>query len=223
MALEARHHHEEQGHDASVLRKGSSMTSDDSHSESLNSLISDTRAIVDGRPAPDLTASIMRAIDQVEIAPAALERGPLGRMLERLWTSHEVSLRVRPVYGLLAAAALIALVAWAPDTLRSRSGDAALPSSTEQRLLVQFRLEAGNASSVQLAGSFTNWQPQYELHESSPGIWTITLPLPLGVHDYAFVVDGKRWLPDPYAQTIDDGFGGKNSRIALMTPESPRS
>jgi hypothetical protein len=200
------------------------MTSDDSsHSESLNRLIADTRAIVDARPAPDLNASIMHAIDQVEIAPDALERGPLGRILKRLWTSQEVSFRVRPVYGLLAAAALIALVAWAPDTLRSRSGDTGLLSSTEQRLLVQFRLEAGNASSVQLAGSFTNWQPQYELHESSPGIWTITLPLPLGVHDYAFVVDGERWLPDPYAQTVDDGFGGKNSRIALMTPESPRS
>jgi 1,4-alpha-glucan branching enzyme len=88
-------------------------------------------------------------------------------------------------------------------------------------VFVQFRLDA-SASRVQLAGSFTNWEPRYDLRQSAPGIWTITVPLTQGVHDYAFVVDGQRWIPDPYAPQIGDGFGGTNSRLALMSPATPQ-
>ena len=79
-----------------------------------------------------------------------------------------------------------------------------------------------DAMDVRLAGSFTNWQPRYALHQASPGIWTITLPLSAGVHDYVFVVDGQRWIADPYAPHVDDGFGGVNSRISLVPPDAPR-
>jgi 1,4-alpha-glucan branching enzyme len=88
---------------------------------------------------------------------------------------------------------------------------------------VQFRFEAPDASQVQLAGSFTEWQAHHDMHQSAPGIWTITVPLSPGVHDYAFIVDGDRWTPDPYAPTVNDGFGGTNSRLALVLPEAPRS
>jgi 1,4-alpha-glucan branching enzyme len=85
---------------------------------------------------------------------------------------------------------------------------------------VQFHLETA-AMRVQLAGSFTNWEPRYELRQSAPGIWTITVPLTEGVHDYAFVVDGQQWVPDPHAPQIGDGFGGTNSRLALLHPDTP--
>jgi hypothetical protein len=91
----------------------------------------------------------------------------------------------------------------------------------DPQVFVQFRLDAA-ASRVQLAGSFTNWEPRYDLRQSAPGIWTITVPLTQGVHDYAFVVDGQRWIPDPYAPQIGDGFGGTNSRLALMSPVTPQ-
>ena len=42
------------------------------------------------------------------------------------------------------------------------------------------------------------------------------------VHDYAFVVDGREWVPDPYAPGIGDGFGGINSRLTLLSPDTPR-
>jgi hypothetical protein len=70
-----------------------------------------------------------------------------------------------------------------------------------------------------LAGTFTNWQPQFELLQTAPGSWTVTLALPAGVHDYAFVVDGQRWMPDPFAPSVNDGFGGLNSRLSLLPPE----
>jgi 1,4-alpha-glucan branching enzyme len=121
---------------------------------------------------------------------------------------------------MLAAAAIVLLVVDAPYGHLARRGPDA---RAEPHLFVQFRLQAPDASSVRLAGSFTDWQPRYELHETAPGIWTVTLPLSLGVHDYGFIVDGRQWVPDPYAQQVDDGFGGTNSRIALLPPETPRS
>jgi 1,4-alpha-glucan branching enzyme len=56
------------------------------------------------------------------------------------------------------------------------------------------------------------------MQESVDGVWTILVPLPPGVHDYSFIVDGERWVPDPYAPQVDDGFGGVNSRLTVLTP-----
>ena len=76
---------------------------------------------------------------------------------------------------------------------------------------------------MHLAGDFTEWEPEYELHESQPGVWTVVVPLQAGVHDYAFVIDGEQWTPDPLATTVDDGFGGQNSRLSLLPPERIRA
>ena len=89
-------------------------------------------------------------------------------------------------------------------------------------MYVHFRLDAPGASSVQLAGDFTEWQPTHELHEVSPGVWAAVVPVRAGVHDYAFVVDGEQWRPDPLAMQVDDGFGGTNSRLSVLPPEQDR-
>jgi hypothetical protein len=76
---------------------------------------------------------------------------------------------------------------------------------------------------VRLAGTFTNWEPRFELREAAPGVWTAMLPVPLGVHDYAFLVDGRLWYADPYAPQVSDGFGGRNSRLALVLADGPQT
>jgi hypothetical protein len=192
--------------------------------DSLERAIDDTRAFVDARPAPDLTAAVMRRIEQIGPHPARARRTYLARLGASLWTAREVSFQIRPAYGLLAAAVIVAVMVFPPSARAPRTDvPSVVQTSTAPRLFVQFRLQVADASTVQLAGSFSNWQPQHELHQSSPGVWTVTLPLPLGVHDYAFVVDGQRWVSDPYAQAVDDGFGGTNSRIALLPPDEPHS
>ncbi len=72
--------------------------------------------------------------------------------------------------------------------------------------------------SVHLAGSFSDWEPHYELTESSPGHWTALIPMRPGVHDYSFLVNGEQWVADPHAPRVADGFGGENSRLALVEP-----
>jgi 1,4-alpha-glucan branching enzyme len=47
------------------------------------------------------------------------------------------------------------------------------------------------------------------------GLWTVTLPLSVGRHVYAYVVDGA-WLTDPSAPISGDGFGQMNS-VKLVT------
>lgn len=197
--------------------------------------LEDTRALFDGvvnaipsRPIPALGAAVLQRIDAAERAPApALTLGaradrPRGRSraAEWLWSSREVSVSIRPVWALAAAAVFAVMVGtrtMAPtDARRGVVAAAAAPAE----VLVRFQLEAPQAQSVTLAGDFSEWTPAHTMQRSADGVWTIVVPLTPGVHEYAFVVDGSRWIPDPAAPAKPDGFGGMNSRIAVLRPDA---
>jgi hypothetical protein len=180
--------------------------------------IDDTREFLAARPAPDMRAAVMSRIATLEPHPAMKRTGVLERLMTLLWAPREIS--VRPAFALAGAAAVVVLVVGLSNNSPAPAPQIAT-GAVDPHLFVQFRLET-DASRVQLAGSFTNWEPRYELRQSAPGIWTITVPLSQGVHDYAFVVDGEQWVPDPYAPQIGDGFGGTNSRLALLSPDTPQ-
>jgi len=71
------------------------------------------------------------------------------------------------------------------------------------------------ASSVAVVGSFNHWDSAINrlAGPDASGIWTITLPLPPGRHEYRFVVNDSQWVLDPAAPAVDDGLGGSNSVI----------
>ena len=195
------------------------MTDDDK----LRQAIDETRAFIASRTAPDLTASVMRQIAQQDLRPAAPARwGFLSRALAALWTARDVSFTFRPAYGLAGAAAVVLLLLFLPTREPAVIETQQAAATVEPHLFVQFRLQAPDASDVRLAGSFTGWEARHSLHQAAPGLWTVTLQLPRGVHDYAFVVDGMTWVADPFAQQVNDGFGGVNSRIALLPPDTPQ-
>lgn len=165
-------------------------------------------------PAPDLSARVMAAL------PPVRTPNPLLAWLAWLWSPRPVRLTLRPAYG-LAFAALAALALFIPrprhsaPLVRTPLPGQVAAAPAQPRVYVQFRVEVPNAHTVALAGSFTGWQPRYELRQTGPGEWSVLVPLRPGVHDYAFVVDGRRWMPDPHAPQVDDSFGGTNSRISL--------
>lgn len=173
-----------------------------------------SRELLAERPAPDVTSSVMNRIGELE-QRGRLSRTTVRRVLMALWAPREV--RVRPVTAVLAAAAVLALL-WIPAPLAPMRPQVA--PSAAPHVFVQFRLQANDARRVQLAGSFTDWQPRYELHESTSGFWTAMVPLSEGVHDYAFLIDGERWVADPYSAQVSDGFGATNSRVTLLVSES---
>ena len=186
--------------------------------DNIDHVIHETRAFLAERPAPDLRKAVMSLIENVE--PFAPPQRPalVERLAQLLWSPREVS--IRPAFAFAAAAAVVAVLVVpymrpVPSNAPQVASEAADP-----HVFVQFHLETA-AMRVQLAGSFTDWQPRYELRESAPGVWTITVPLTQGVHDYAFVVDGRQWVPDPHAPQIGDGFGGTNSRLALLHTDTP--
>lgn len=203
----------------------------------IERVVAETRAFREARPSPDLVGRVMREVAQIGVPPAREDPGGVARVLRALWTPRLVSIRVRPAHGLMAAAS-IALVLYLPIGPRPTPTDQAgatdqaggVPAAagngaqagTERTLFVQFHFQASEVSRVQLAGSFTNWEPRYELLQTTPGHWTVTLPLVPGVHDYAFVIDGQQWVADPFAPSVHDGFGGVNSRLAILPPEDAR-
>jgi hypothetical protein len=141
-------------------------------------------------------------------------KSPAGRAWRWLLGSREIDIRfhVRPwALGLAAAAALALIVA------RPRLGTTPLRAPT----YVRFILYAPGARSVSVAGSFNQWDPAAAplVPTTSAGVWTTTVALPLGQHQYAFVVDGVRWVTDPAAPAVDDGFGQRNSVVAVAAQD----
>jgi AMP-activated protein kinase-like protein len=176
----------------------------------LEQLIGETRAFVDARPAPDFVDAVMSKVEQLDVDRATRPNW-IVRTGQQLWTPRSVTFAFRPAYTLFAAAAVLLLTTVVPNQ-----------QGGSEKVYVQFRLQTSDASDVRLAGSFTHWQPEYQLHETGPGLWTVTLPLAPGVHDYAFIIDGQRWVTDPYAAAVQDGFGGSNSRITLVAGNDRR-
>lgn len=90
--------------------------------------------------------------------------------------------------------------------------------SSEATIRVTFELHAPDAGQVELAGSFNQWQVGSIMLEGpdASGRWTVDMDLPVGRHEYSFLVDGREWIADPTAMTYrDDGFGQKNAILEL--------
>jgi len=93
-----------------------------------------------------------------------------------------------------------------------------LDGRPRDRIPIVLSLEVPDARSVAVMGSFNNWLPQEcELQKHNGGaIWTVTLRLPAGRYEYAFLVDGGKIVPDPRAGLYqDDGFGNSNTVLVV--------
>ncbi len=76
---------------------------------------------------------------------------------------------------------------------------------------VTFVYADSSAREVYVAGDFNNWDPRDIRLERSDGIFTITIFVSPGRHEYKFIVDGI-WKEDPdNPETVPDPYGGKNS------------
>jgi hypothetical protein len=151
--------------------------------------------------SPDLDARVMGAI-----------RGSWRWRLRALrgWWLRPRPVPVSPFRALLGAAAM-ASVAFA---VMARPG-----APVESRpVLVRFVLAAPGATRVDLVGDFNGWAagstPLAPVGDA--GVWTVEVPLGAGPHEYAFVVDGREWRPDPAApRAAGEDFGQPNSGITV--------
>lgn len=158
--------------------------------------------------SPTLDARVMAAVRRRVASPAWRARRWLTAPRDL-----ELRLRVRPwaVWGgALAAAAGLALLMTRPTP----RGPAV---AARDSVFVRFVLFAPGAGRVAVAGTFNQWDQNAAplVPAGTSGVWTTTLALPVGQHQYAFVVDGRRWIEDPAAPGVDDGFGRRNSVVAV--------
>ena len=173
------------------------------------------------RPLPDLAPVVLERIRRESRARSAASPSAPSRVRNAaawLWRPQAISIAWRPAYALAAAAVFMA--AFALDSLRPRPANVV---AAPQQVLTQFVLSAPGAKNVAVAGDFSGWKPVHVMTRSEAGVWTVVVLLDPGVHDYAFVVDGERWVPDPAAPLLNDGFGGVNSRLAVLSPDNGRS
>jgi hypothetical protein len=95
----------------------------------------------------------------------------------------------------------------------------ARPAAAEKKKrLVRFAYVSDEASSVAVAGDFTDWEPvALDAHTvDGKTVWSGLVPVAKGEHRYMFVLDGERWVNDPLAPVQrDDGFGHKNAVLTL--------
>ena len=66
---------------------------------------------------------------------------------------------------------------------------------------------------VELAGSFTQWEP-VEMEKISDEKWSLKLDLSPGEHEFKFLVDGN-WLHDELLPTKISEVGSKNNIVIV--------
>ncbi len=138
----------------------------------------------------------------------------------RGWVAIASRITHRPGWAAALAASVVAVVTL--GLVRGRS-DTRAPAGAVVTEPIQFVLVAPGAHSVAVVGDFNDWglNDSALVATNRDGVWSVTAPVPAGVHRYAFLVNGKQWVADPSApRATDDDFGMPSS--ALVVEDSTR-
>jgi hypothetical protein len=170
-----------------------------------------------------------RLMEKVRAEGSALY--PQITIAARPWWRTEREFRISPLAGLALAAGIAGIIAVsgiaigsrisrvAPATASAgaRAGAATIRDTVQ---VVRFVFVDPSAKRVELVGDFNEWaKGTTELsHSGAPGVWTVSVPLSPGRHEYAFIINGSRWVADPFAPKSSDDFGTESSVIRVGTP-----
>ena len=164
--------------------------------------------------APEILASDFESRLMAQ-ARAEVARRRATRSHRGWWLTGRVF--VASPLSALAIAAGIAVIA-AASTLVATRRPAAVVSRPDTVEYVRFVLIDSTARTVSIVGDFNEWRPdKTPLAAPRPGVWSVSLPLSPGRHEYAFIVDGKRWVVDPSSIPSSDEFGTESS-VLLVAP-----
>ncbi|MGQ0814563.1 MAG: isoamylase early set domain-containing protein [Gemmatimonadota bacterium] len=149
----------------------------------------------------------------------ALEQLPRPEHKSR-WLAPRWTIRISPIGGLAAAAALAGLI-FATSTITRRNQPTitvtAAPVASQPSAVTQFVLVAPEADSVLLVGDFNDWglSTTRLIRQPGDGVWFVTVSLPPGRYRYAFIINGTTWRSDPATPAAEDEFGRANSVVTV--------
>ena len=186
-------------------------------------------------PRPAVPTGFAARILERTSPPKPTEVSPWRRAIEALWAPRVFQWNLAGAAAiacvvLVAVGAVVATTAnrAAPTVAQStEAGPARLASGSPEPappgavVLVRLVVVQPGARVVQAAGDFNGWNPsRTPLEQTADGAWTVTLPLEPGRYEYQFVVDGDRWIGDPFAvEQSNDGFGSRNAVLDVRPAE----
>ena len=130
------------------------------------------------------------------------------------WLGAASRVTHHPGWAAALAAGVVAVITL--GVLRTRPQS--MPAPAVPMAPVQFVLVAPSAHSVAVVGDFNDWglNDSALVATNHQGVWSVTAPVPVGVHRYAFVVNGKDWVADPSApRSAGDDFGLPSSALVV--------
>lgn len=150
--------------------------------------------------------TVERVIQQLR-RPVAIDPALDARVMREIAKVPSQARRVRPLWALLAAAAVLATVVIARPWNRNAKSKADT---------LQFVFVAPQAASVALVGDFNDWDPARSPMQTAHGVWATVVRLTPGRYRYAFLVNGVEWRADPSAPAAkDDEFGTPSSVVTV--------
>jgi len=165
--------------------------------------------IPDLEPPSDLLTSVMQSLQPKKVSW-------MQRVV--LWAKSPKSYTITPLRLAPLAMVLIGILVVSGYWIFRQKDFGSYPSQAESSIPVVFNLNIPEAHGVSVVGTFNGWKPRgYEMQfNPEKKIWSLTIRLPEGRYEYAFLVDGQRILPDPEASLYqDDGFGSESSVMIL--------
>ena len=176
--------------------------------------------------ASDEARDYCQALDRLEQAGLSAPEGLVGRIMAALpdrpdpcrrrrlkllldeWLSRP---RLKPILAAGSALLILFCFIWLKG-----------PGPAQALSPVTFDLFAPQASSVELVGTFNQWQAQTAslTGPDDVGHWSATIQLPPGRHEYMFLVNGKELVSDPDAEAFaPDGYGNLNSVVFVLAKD----
>lgn len=178
-------------------------------------------------PDADFTARVMAEVTGAPVrASASISSAPGATWWRRRWQVTVTPFRA--MGAVAAAAALFVSLRQMPADNTSASATTNPPAALAPGLhLVRFELVAPTGARVSLVGGFNGWDreattlvPAGTADAAGRQRYTVSLALPQGRHEYAFVLDDSTWRSDPAATTYRDEFGTATS-VMVVEPTPP--
>ncbi len=176
---------------------------------------------------PQFDDRVMAAIETPEVIT-------LHPRVLRPWILRPRTISVSPIGAFAAAAALVGIIAlgvWrleggAPASAVANTSASGAPlvnvanrsgNDESVRFVHQFLIVAPSAKKVALVGDFNDWNGAQTLmtRVNDQGMWSVSLPLSIGLHQFQYVVDDTLRLNDPTLPKTEEEFGSANSVISI--------